>query len=477
MALVPPTQKNRRVKSLSADEKLSTLDEYGSRLFVIPAEVKGRLRSLRDLVYWGLLAIFIILPWTKINGMQSVWINVPERRFALFGITFFAHDVPLIFFILAIGVLGLALVTALWGRVWCGWACPQTVFIDAVYRRIEIWVEGDYITRRRRHQRPLDIEKFSRSSLKWLAYIVVSSVFAHSFVAYFTGAQPLLEMMKGSPEQNWTYFLLTSSMTLLLLFNFGWFREQFCLIMCPYGRFQSVLMDEQSVTVLYDEKRGEPRKNKTIANQKQGDCVSCNRCVQVCPTNIDIRNGVQMECIACTACIDACNEIMRKVNKPEGLIRYQNLKGFGTKYLRPRVLVYFTLIIICSVGLAYNVIYRQPFASALLRAKDSPYQTLPDDKISNHFKLHLHNQSSMPQQFELQVEDPQLMDLIEIRQAEAIHHVQIGDQKEFHFFVIFSNRLLSSAGDYKLKVKLIERISQTSTIFDLDLLGPKPISN
>lgn len=476
MAATHQTLKNLRGRSLNETDRLSTLDDYGTRLFVIPAEVKGRFRKWRNRVYWLLIAFFLILPWTKMNGVQSLWLDIPNRRFSFFGLTFFAHDTPLIFFILAIAVLSLALVTAIWGRVWCGWICPQTVFIDAIYRKIEIWIEGDYIERRRRYARPIDGEKLFRYILKWISFFVVSSLIAHSFVAYFTGSEPLIAMIKGSPKDNWNYFLITSSMTTLLLFDFGWFREQFCLIMCPYGRFQSVLMDENSMTVLYDEKRGEPRKG-SAAKDITGDCVNCFRCVQVCPTRIDIRDGMQMECIGCTACIDACDEIMRKVNKPEGLIRYHALSGQKANWKRPSILVYSALIAICVLGFGYNVVHRSAFAANILRPQDSPYQMLPNEMLSNHLRLHLHNQTNQPQQFEIKLgrTNPDLP--VEIRQAATVHHVGIGANQEVHFFVIFPASLVRRSGQHTLFIDLNERISHQEKSFQVELLGPSSSEN
>ncbi|MEZ4872141.1 MAG: 4Fe-4S binding protein [Bdellovibrionales bacterium] len=232
-----------------------SLDAYGSRVFQYPAEVKGYFRTRRNVVYAILIIIFLALPWIKIGGHQAILLDIPGRQFSFFGIHFWAHDAPLIFFIFAFLTLGLAFVTAIWGRVWCGWACPQTVFIDGIYRRIETWIEGSHLARRKLDLQDWNREKILKRSSKWLAFFVVSFLISHSFLAYFVGSQAIIEYVQHPPSENWTTFLIVMSFTAFLLFDFGWFREQFCIIMCPYGRFQSVLMDESSLAIVYDENR------------------------------------------------------------------------------------------------------------------------------------------------------------------------------------------------------------------------------
>jgi len=457
---------------LSATEGLSTLDQFGTRKRVIPAEVSGPLRVWRNRVYGVLLIIFLALPWIKINGLQALLLDIPGRRFEIFGVLFLSHDAPLLFFIMMLLVLALALVTAIWGRVWCGWACPQTVFIDGVYRRIEIWVEGNYLERRKLAAQPMDFTKARKLGLKWFLFFVFSSLFAHSLIAYFAGSTRLLAMMTGPPAENWGYFVLVSVVTAILLFNFGWFREQFCIIMCPYGRFQSVLMDQNTVTVMYDEKRGEPRKGILNTAELRGDCVSCNRCVQVCPTGIDIRNGIQMECIACTACIDACNVIMKKVNKPEGLIRHQRISGAEVSLARPRVLAYSFLAVLLIIGLSYTLAVRKPYSLAILRATDAPYQVLQDGKVMNHFKAHIMNQSTEDQEFEISLAPKEIQQGVQLTQAKALHPVGAGGSAQTHFFIIFPQSRLSPKGATDIQVLVRERKKTKDQIFEVKGIGP-----
>lgn len=381
-------------------ERLASIDEFGHRKHIIPTEVRGRFRRHRTWTQAVLILVFLALPWLSVGGHQAILIDVAGREFAIFGLVFFAHDVPLVFFLLAMATLGLAFATAVWGRVWCGWACPQTVFIDGIFRRIEGWVEGSALTRRQALLEPMTPSRFARKALKWILFTAVSSLIAHSFAAYFVGASRLISMMGTSPGENWGYFVLISSITAALVFDFGWFREQFCVIMCPYGRFQSVLMDRTSLAVIYDEKRGEPRRGAVAPGQPTGDCVACGRCVQVCPTGIDIRKGVQMDCIACTACIDACDEIMDKVKKPRGLIRYSNEAGTTWTLRKPRAILYLVLIAASALGLIFVVAGRSELDASLVRANDAVFQKIVgadgSEMLVNHRRLHLKNQTDAP---------------------------------------------------------------------------------
>lgn len=461
--------------------KLTSVDEYGDRIRIIPAEVKGFYRKHRTWTQFVLLFVFMVLPWTKINGYQTILLNIPDREFALFGMLFRAHDAPLIFFILAAATLGLALITSLWGRVWCGWACPQTVFIDSVFRRIERWTEGSYIERRKLRDGPLTQEKILRSTAKWLLFVLASSIIAHSFVAYFVGSDRLIAMTTGSPAENLKYFIIVLFFTGLVLFDFGWFREQFCVIMCPYGRIQSLLLDKRSLAIVYDVDRGEPRKGSPEAKlpgAKQGDCVSCNRCVQVCPTGIDIRNGLQMECIACTACADACDEIMEKVNKPKGLIRYDTLDGKKIVYTKPRTIIYLTAIALMVGGLAYAVSSRQTAHYSVLRGLGLPFSFVKNSKdqdvLLNQFRIHIQNQGRIGARYELTLPEELLARGVEVQVAENPLNLAPGEFREWYFFVRFPKEILDEKGQLKTQVNLKDLHdpkSFTSTR-ELILVGP-----
>lgn len=459
--------------------RLSMLDAQGSRSRIIPAEITGYWKQRREFVYGFLIVLFLILPWTRINDEQTILLDIPNRKFALFGVTFWAHDAPMIFLILAIFVFGLTLMTSLWGRVWCGWACPQTVFIDFIYRRIERWVEGNYIDRRKLDKAALSTDKLFKLTLKWILFFLVSSLIAHSFAAYFVGSKALTQWVySGDIQTHQTTFLIVMFITAILLFDFGWFREQFCIIMCPYGRFQSVLMDQRSLAVLYDDKRGEPRKGLEQTGQPRGDCVSCQRCVQVCPTGIDIRKGLQMECIACTACIDACDDIMTKVKKPTGLIKYTTVSGKKNQIYKGRQLFYFLVNLFLIVILLYLVSIRKSIDVAILRAQDNPYQVIetPSGKrILNHFKLHSKNQNTQNLQQQLLFPD----DLaLEIRIQSNPFEIKAGESVTTHFFVLFDPKILDTSGSKKfsLKIKTFSENQKESTLIqEISLLGPNQL--
>ncbi len=384
-------------------ERLATTDEKGKRVYLFPADVRGFFRTWRSRLQFVLIFFFLALPWLRIDGRQALLLDISRREFEFFGLSLRAHNAPLLVFVFAIAGFGLFFLTALWGRVWCGWACPQTVFIDGVYRRIERWIEGPALERKRLAQAPWTLKKLAKRSLKWMAFTLTSLIITHSFLAYFVGTDRLAEMISSSPRENWGSFLFILVSTAVILFDFAWFREQFCIIACPYGRFQSILMDDHSTIVAFDSKRGEPRATpqaKALAkthNSKLGDCVNCYRCVQVCPVGIDIRRGTQMECIACTACIDACDEVMTKTKKPTGLIRYDSARGLAGKkpnHLRARPLVYLAVVVISAGSLSYALSVMKPVDATVLRAKDAPYELVGDTTVINHFKLELSNQSN-----------------------------------------------------------------------------------
>ncbi|MFK7848818.1 MAG: cytochrome c oxidase accessory protein CcoG, partial [Rhodothermales bacterium] len=311
-------------------EVLSTMTRDGKRKWLYPTLSAGIFHKRRLITGWALIVLFVMLPVIQINGKPAVLIDFIHREFALFGLIFYPTDTLLLLMVMISTVLGVGLFTALLGRVWCGWACPQTVYLEFVYRPIERWIEGKEHVRKRRNEGPWTWEKAWKKGLKFSIYLVISVLLANVFISYLVGWHNLLEWMQQPPAQNWGFFLTMTFTSGLILYDFGYFREQMCTIACPYARLQSVLLDEDSMIVSYDPNRGEPRARrgkKKMAQElageipAQGDCIDCFACVRTCPTGIDIRDGLQMECIACTQCIDACDSIMDNINKPRGLIR------------------------------------------------------------------------------------------------------------------------------------------------------------
>jgi len=373
---------------------VTTINNDGSHFCVHPADIKGRFVRLRRIVGYALIAFFVGLPWIPINGHPAVFLDIIDRRFHLFGFTLSFQDTWLLFFVVSGLGFSLFYITALFGRVWCGWACPQTVYLEHVYRRIERWIEGDANARRKLDRITISPEKILKRTLKYTIFFLVSFIIAHIFLSYFVSLPLLWRMITLSPAENWTSFLFVFFFTTVLFINFAWFREQLCIVICPYGRFQSALIDDHTKNVAYDYNRGNPpgKRNDPAA----GDCIDCHRCVQVCPTGIDIRQGLQLECIGCSACIDACDEIMEKVHTPKGLIRYASdaeLKGGKTQWIRFRTISYTILLFIGAI-IAFQAFSTLNNTSiAVIRMSGSPYY-LTADSVRNQYQVRLTNKTN-----------------------------------------------------------------------------------
>jgi cytochrome c oxidase accessory protein FixG len=379
----------------------SSIRADGKRNTVYPADVKGRFTRGRQLFFPVLIAIYASLPLIPIGGHPAVFLDIEQRRFYLFGLTGNAQDVWLMFFVLSGVGFALVVATALFGRLWCGYACPQTVFLEGVYRRFERWIEGPREKRKRRDQGPWNLDKVWRKVLKHAVYATATLGLVHIFLSYFVSIPGLWRMIGDGPAAHPTAFGTMLVMSVVIYGNFAWFREQTCVVICPYGRLQSVLTDSNSLIIGYDTLRGEPRGKKSDPNA--ADCVDCGRCVAVCPTGIDIRNGLQLDCIGCAACIDACDEIMTKVKRPTGLIRYDSLNGLQRKpkrFLRPRVWMYAALGLLGLVVAFFSMRTHQPYEANILRLKGVPYE-LVEGKVKNSFELHIVNKSNAPVTYEL----------------------------------------------------------------------------
>lgn len=375
-------------------DKLSMLDADGSRRYIQPADAPGRFNRWRTTTFAILIGLYVSLPFISIGGQQAVLLDIPGRRFFLFGATFNAQDFYLAFFILTGIGFALIVISALWGRIWCGWACPQTVFLEGVFRRIERWIEGPRSRRLKLEKRAWDFDKIWRKTLKHVVFFTMSAVIAHTFLAYFVGREALLDMVGGSIGENKATFTWAAVLTGAFYFNFFWFREQLCIVICPYGRLQSALQDDDTLVIGYDKLRGEPRGKAKDPNA--GSCVSCMRCVTVCPTGIDIRNGLQLECIGCARCIDACDEIMVKLDRPKGLIRYDSERGLAEgkrRFWRPRVFIY---AFAALVGLVVATVWmsgRTHFTTNVVRPQKAPF-TLTDTGIRNVLTLNVTNKTN-----------------------------------------------------------------------------------
>lgn len=383
-----------RGRELPTLERLAVIKEDGTRNHVHPADVRGRFSRMKPWVYAVLILVYASLPWIQVGGHPAVLIDIPMRHFYFFGANYNAQDFYLAFFLLTGIGFSLIVVSALWGRLWCGWACPQTVFLEGVYRRIERWIDGPRERRIALQNGPWTAEKVGKRVLKHGLFLAVSLVVAHVFVSYFVSMPRLLGMVRHNPVENWTVFLWMSAVTGVVFFNFFWFREQLCLVICPYGRLQSVLQDKDTLIIGYDRKRGEPRGK--AKDPSAGACVDCGRCVAVCPTGIDIRNGLQMECIGCANCVDACDEVMTRLGRDPGLIRYDSRRGLdegARRFWRPRVLLY---TVAGAVGLSVAVFTfsrHQAFEANVVHTGSVPFAVV-EGKVLNHRVVHLINKQS-----------------------------------------------------------------------------------
>lgn len=505
------------LKDLPQD-RLGSLDEQGHRLAIHPADVDGRFMRRRMAFQVVLLVLFLVLPWIRIEGHPAILLDIAQRRFAIFGLTFWAHDAPMLIFVAGAFLFGVSLVTAVWGRVWCGWACPETVFVERVYRQLERWIEGNAVQRRRLDRSPWTGKKVLRRGGKWLAFLGVSLIIAHSFLAYFVGIDQLAVMMRHNPAEHPTSFGVMAFMTGVLLFSFGWFREQFCVIMCPYGRFQSVLQDGHSKTVIYDVARGEPRRDRHKNHHKAqaahaellqiavetpaersaqmyvpgqavspalntGDCIDCGRCWQACPTGIDIRRGLQLECIGCMACLDACNEVMRNVKKPEGLIRYASeneVIGQPYRPVRARVVLLSLALLGVLGGLSWVLLTRPPIKATVFSNRSTGFDavTAPgaNPTIDNQFTLQATNYTFEDGKIKLSVEfaGPD-GDQIKLAIPQNPLELNAGAEKNIGFFVTFPKRVLTQ-GTARIKLHLQTAASdgswQRELTQEVSLVGP-----
>jgi len=383
------------------DEQASSLRSDGNRNFVVPADVSGRFHTRRLIVFALLIAIYAVVPWLEVGGHPAVFLDLQHRAFYLFGATFNAQDTWMAFF-----------VTAMLGRLWCGYACPQTVFLDGVFRQVDRFFEGPRNVRLKRDAGPLTFGKVWRKGGKHAAFLGLSFVVAHIFLSYFVSLPALFSMVRGAPGDHPEAFAWAFGMTGIMYFNFAWFREQLCLVICPYGRLQSVLTDRDTMVIGYDTKRGEPRGKSKEAGR--GDCVDCGRCVVVCPTGIDIRNGLQIDCIGCSGCIDACDEVMDKLKRPRGLIRYDSHNGFvGDKkrFFRPRFYLYAFLGLLGLTVASFSLAKHKPFEANLLRLPGAAYSR-EGDRVRNTMELHLVNKHGDDTTFDLSPAPGQDLDYV-----------------------------------------------------------------
>tara|TARA_R110002051_G_scaffold48308_2_gene95376 strand:- start:128171 stop:129589 length:1419 start_codon:yes stop_codon:yes gene_type:complete len=385
-------------------DSIGTIKEDGKRAWVFPKKPSGKLYEYRKYVSYVLLVFLIASPFIKINGNQFLMFNVLERRFNIFGFPFYPQDFHLFVISMIIGVIFIALFTVAFGRIFCGWMCPQTIFLEMVFRRIEYWIDGDRGAQIRLDRQEWNTEKIRKRVLKWIIFFIISFIIANVFLAYLIGSDRLIQYVTDGPAQHVSTMVSLLIFTGVFYFVFAWFREQVCIIACPYGRMQGVLLDNKSIVVAYDHNRGEAengrkkwRKNEDRKELGHGDCIDCFQCVNVCPTGIDIRNGTQLECINCTACIDECDTIMEKVNLPKGLIRYASEDEITKKEkfkFTPRLKGYTAVLVILTGVLIGMMFLRNDLEANILRLPGQLYEHKEGNIISNVFTYKLLNKTT-----------------------------------------------------------------------------------
>ncbi len=385
-------------------DTIGTIDEEGKRAWVFPKKPSGRFYEYRKWVSYGLLLFLVASPFVKINGNQFLMFNVLERRFNIFGFPFWPQDFHLFVISMIIGVIFIALFTVAFGRIFCGWMCPQTIFLEMVFRRIEFWIDGDRGAQMRLARQSWNAEKIRKRVLKWIVFFVISFLIANVFLAYLIGSDTLVRYVIDGPMQHLSTLISLLIFTGVFYFVFAWFREQVCIIACPYGRLQGVLLDNKSIVVAYDHKRGEAEKGRKKFRKGEdrdalghGDCIDCFQCVNVCPTGIDIRNGTQLECVNCTACIDECDTIMEKIDKPKGLIRYASEDNIEkkTKFtFTPRLKGYSAVLFILTGVLVGMLFLRNDLEANILRLPGQLYERKEGNIISNVYTFKLINKTT-----------------------------------------------------------------------------------
>jgi cytochrome c oxidase accessory protein FixG len=397
-------------------DHLATADQEGHRLWLYPRKPKGRFHRYRVALSCLLIGVMFAGPFIRIHGNPLLMINVVERRFSVLGVIFWPQD-NLVF---ALGLLlfltGIAVFTAAFGRLWCGWTCPQTVMMEMVFRKIEYLIEGDAHEQKALDRAPWTAGKIFKKLSKHLIFLALSFIIGNTLLAYIIGSDALLRIVTDPPGAHLVGLTFMILFTLVFYGIFARFREQACTFICPYGRFQSTLLDENSIVVAYDYKRGEARDRlqrseslETRTARGAGDCIDCHQCVTVCPTGIDIRNGTQMECVNCTACIDACDHVMDKVNRPRGLIRFASLNGIergDPLRVTPRILGYCAILGLLGIGLLALLLTRSDVDATLLRAQGGLFQEMPSGRISNLYTLKLTNKTQREMPVELRLQSP-----------------------------------------------------------------------
>lgn len=457
-------------------DRIATVDAKGKRKWVFAQKPKGRFYNIRTWVSWGFFALFFALPFIKMNGRPLFLFNIPEAKFIIFGKIFWPQDFFIFGLTMVTFIVIIVLFTAAFGRLFCGWVCPQTIFMEMLFRKVEYLIEGDAAKQKLLKKSSWTTEKISKKTIKHISFFLLSFIIANFFLAYIIGIDELKKIISEPVSEHIVGFLSIIVFSAVFYGVYAYFREQVCTVVCPYGRLQSVLLDRNSMIVAYDHKRGEPREKfrKTqVPEVNSGDCIDCFQCVKVCPTGIDIRNGTQMECVGCTACIDACNKIMEAIHKPKGLIRYASENGIteGKKLsYTGRMKFYTVLLILLSGILALLLISRKDIDGTIIRTKGTLYQERGADSLSNLFNIKVINKTLNKIPVTLRLEgDAKNNGKIELVGATDIH-LKEEDQATGSFFVVLPRKYITGR-KMKLRIGLYDGDKKITTL-STNFAGP-----
>lgn len=484
-------EEERRIDNQKFRDHLATVNEEGKRNWIFPKKPSGRYYTARNIVAVLLLAFFFSGPFITINGNPLLLLNILERKFVIFGVAFWPQDLHLLLFGMLTFILFIVLFTAIFGRLFCGWACPQTIFMEMVFRRIEYWIEGDAAAQIRLDRADWNFDKIRKKVTKHTVFFGIAFLISNMFLAYIIGKDQLFEIITDPPSEH------LAGLSSMIIFSgvfygvFAFMREQVCHFVCPYGRMQSVMLDNNSINVMYDYVRGETRasvkdryqlenRKATLedlgfsASEQFGDCIDCYQCVKVCPMGIDIRNGTQLECVHCTACIDACDSVMDKIDKPRGLIRYSSenaIREEEQKILTPRVAGYSGILLVLLVAFITLMSLRPDTETTILREPGTLYQELPGEMYSNIYNIKVLNKTFEEMDFELRLEAPEG----EIISLGSITAVPAQNSSEGRFLVKLSEDQLSGM-QTELQFSVYSNGEKIETVTS-GFLGPANIHN
>jgi len=469
-----PNDMNDTDPAESFRDRIATVDAKGRRNWVYAQKPKGRFYNIRTWVSWGFFILFFSLPFIKLNGRPLFLFNIPEAKFIIFGKIFWPQDFFIFGITMVTFIIFIVLFTAAFGRLFCGWVCPQTIFMEMLFRKVEYAIEGDAAKQKLLNKSPWTGEKIRKKVIKHLAFFMLAFIIANYFLSYIIGVDELKKIITEPVSEHFVGFMAIIIFSGIFYGVYAYFREQACTVVCPYGRLQSVLLDRNSMIVAYDYKRGEPReKYKKEAEIKAGDCIDCFQCVKVCPTGIDIRNGTQMECVGCTACIDACDKMMDGVGRPRGLVRYASENGIseGKKLSYTARMKFYTALLVLLVGLlSFLLISRKDIDGTVIRTTGMLYQERGNDSLSNLYTIKIINKTIKDIPVNLRLEGIEAdAGKIELVGTNNIL-VKQEDQASGSFFIILPKNLINKRKT-KLQIGLYEGDKKITTL-NTNFMGP-----